>query len=55
MGNGMREMQEMFTRIPGNPLEDSRKCSHYSGKCKRRFRGMFRESSRFAEEAIRQF
>ena len=32
-GNGMRGMQGMrgmSTRIPGNLLEDSRKCSHFS-------------------------
>ena len=52
-GNGMRGIQGtrgMFTRIPGNPLEDSGECSHFSipgnvredsGECSRRFRGMF--------------
>ena len=33
MGNGMREMQGtrgMFTKIPGNLLEDSGKSSHFS-------------------------
>ena len=52
-GNGMRGIQEtrgMFTRIPGNPLEDSGECSHFSipgnvredsGECYRRFRVMF--------------
>ena len=51
-GNGMRGMQRMqgmFTRIPGNLLEDSGECSHFSspgniredsGECSRRFRGM---------------
>ena len=51
-GNGMRRMQGtrgMFTRIPGNLLEDSGECSHFSipgniredsGECSRRFRGM---------------
>ena len=51
-GNGMRGIQGtrgMFTRIPGNPLEDSGECSHFSilgnvredsGECSRRFRGM---------------
>ena len=45
-GNGTRGM---FTRIPGNLLEDSGECSHFSipgnvikdsGECSRRFRGM---------------
>ena len=52
MGNGMKEMpgaQGMFIRIPGNLLEDSGECSHFSipgiaredsGECSRRFRGM---------------
>ena len=52
MGNGMRGMQGtrgMFTRIPGNLLEDSGESSHFSiprnvqedsGECSRRFRGM---------------
>ena len=51
-GNGMRGMRGtrgMFTRIPGNLLEDSGECSHFSipgniredsGECSRRFRGM---------------
>ena len=30
MGNGMRGTWEMFTRIPGNLLEDSGECSHFS-------------------------
>ena len=54
MGNGMRRMQGtwgMFTKIPGNLLENSRECSHFSipgnsrkdfGECSRRFRGMFK-------------
>ena len=46
MGNGMRGM---FTRIPGNRLEDSGELSHFGipgnaredyGECSRRFRGM---------------
>ena len=53
VGNGMREMQGtqgMFTRIPGNLLEDSGESSHLSipgnaredsGECSRRFWGMF--------------
>ena len=53
MGNGMRGMRGtrgMFTEIPGNLLEDSGGCSHFSvpgnsrkdsGECSRRFRGMF--------------
>ena len=52
-GNGVRGMQGtrgMFTRIPGNLLEDSGECSHFSipgnvpedsGECYQRFRGMF--------------
>ena len=51
-GNRMRGMQGtrgMFTRIPGNLLENSGECSHFtiprnaredSGECSRRFRGM---------------
>ena len=53
MGNGMRGMQgtrRMFTKVPGNLLENSRECSHFSipgnsrkdsGECWRRFRGIF--------------
>ena len=49
MGNGMRGTRGMFARIPGNLLEDSGECSHFSipgnvpedfGECFRRFRGM---------------
>ena len=59
-GNGMRGMrrtQGMFTRIPGNFLEDSRECYYFniprnveedsgnvpedSSECSRGFRGMF--------------
>ena len=52
-GNGMRGMREtrgMFIRIPVNLLEDSGECCYFiilgnveedSGKCYRRFRGMF--------------
>ena len=55
MGNGMRRMQGtrgMFTMIPGNLLEDSGECSHFSipgnaqedsGECFRKFRGMFKK------------
>ena len=51
-GNGIRGMREtrgMFTRIPGNLLEDSGECYYFnipgnaeedSGECFRRFRGM---------------
>ena len=48
---GMLETRGMFTRIPGNLLEDSGECYYfnipgnvpeYSGKCRRRFRGMFK-------------
>ena len=54
-GNGMRGMQGtrgMFTRIPGNLLEDSGECYYFnipgnvpedSGECSRRFRGMFEQ------------
>ena len=54
-GNGMRGMQGtrgMFTRIPGNLLEDSGECYYFnipgnvpqdSGECSKRFRGMFEE------------
>ena len=52
--NRMREMRAkrgMFTRIPGNFLEDSGECHYFnilgnvpedSGECWRRFRGMFK-------------
>ena len=30
MGNGMRGTRGMFTRIPGNLLQDSGECSHIS-------------------------
>ena len=55
MGNRMRGMQGtrgMFTRIPGNILEDSGEYSHFSipgnaqkdsGQCSRRFQGMFKK------------
>ena len=54
-GNGMRGMRGtrgMFTRIPGNLLEDSRECYYFnipgnvrkdSGECSRRFRGMLKK------------
>ena len=29
-GNGMQGTRGRFTRIPGNPLEDSGECSHFS-------------------------
>ena len=50
IGNEMRGTQGMFTRIPGNLLEDSGECSHFSipgnaredsGEYLRRFWGMF--------------
>ena len=50
MGNGMRGMRGMFTRIPGNLLEDSGECCYFIipgnveedfGDGSRRFRGMF--------------
>ena len=52
-GKGMRGMQgtrRIFTRIPGNPLEDCGECSHFSilgnaqensGELLERFLGMF--------------
>ena len=49
MGNGMRGTRGMFTRIPGNLLEDSGEHSHFSipgnaredsGECSRSFQGM---------------
>ena len=48
-GNGMRGM---FTRIPGNLLEDSGECYYLNipgnvqedfGECSKRFRGMFQK------------
>ena len=53
MGNGMRGTQGMFTRIPGNLLEDSGECSHFSnpgnaredsGECPRRLQRMFQKT-----------
>ena len=50
-GNGMRGM---FTRIPGNLIEDSGECYYFNiprnvqadfGKCSKRFRGMFKQIS----------
>ena len=59
MGNGMQGTRGMFTRIPGNLLEDSGECFHCSipgnvredsgdvpedsGKCSSRFRGMLKQ------------
>ena len=52
MGNGMQGTQGMFTRIPGNLLEDSGECFHCSipgnvredsGECSRGFREMFEQ------------
>ena len=49
---GMRGTQGMFTRIPGNLLEDPAECYYFnipgnvsedSGECSRRFRGMFKK------------
>ena len=56
-GNGMRGTPEMFTRVPGNLLEDSgecyyfnipgnieedsRECSRGAGECSRGFHRMF--------------
>ena len=51
-GNGMRGTRGMFTRIPGNLLEDSGECYYFnipgnveedSGECSERFRGTFEE------------
>ena len=51
---GMRGTQGMFTRIPGNLLEDPAECYYFnipgnvsedSGECSRRFRGMFKKIS----------
>ena len=68
-GNGMRGMrrtQGMFTRIPGNFLEDSRECYYFniprnveedsgnvpedSSECSREFRGMFEKIPRNFQE-----
>ena len=52
MGNGMRETRGMFTRIPGNLLEDSGECYYFnipgnveedSGERSKRFREMFQK------------
>ena len=54
MGNGMRGMREMFTRIPGNLIEDSGECYFFnilgnvwkdSGECSRTFRENVRKDS----------
>ena len=51
-GNGMRGTRGMFTKIPGNLLEDSGECYYFnipgnveedSGECSRTFRGMFKK------------
>ena len=51
-GNGMRGTRGMFTRIPGNFLEDSVECYFFnipenvqedSGECSKRFRGMLKK------------
>ena len=52
MGSGMRGTRGMFTRIPGNLLEDSGECYYFnipgnveedSGECSKRFREMFQK------------
>ena len=52
MGSGMRGTRGMFTRIPGNLLQDSGECYYFnipgnveedSGECSERFRGTFEE------------
>ena len=62
MGNGMRGTQGtqgIFTRIPGNLLEDSGECTHFSipgniredfGECYQRFRGMLLKIPKNARE-----
>ena len=49
---GMRGTRGMFTRIPGNLLEDSGECYYFnipgnveedSGQCSKKFWGMFRK------------
>ena len=56
---GMRGTRGMFTRIPGNLLEDSGECYHFnipgnvpkdSGECLRRSRGMFKKIPGNAQE-----
>ena len=56
---GMRGTRGMFTRIPGNLLEDSGQCYYFnipgnvrrdSGECLRTFRGMFEEIRGNVEE-----
>ena len=66
-GNRMREILEtrgMFTRIPGNPLEDAGECSHFaiqgnargdSGECSRRFRGMLSKIPRNVQEGSQEY
>ena len=55
----MQETRGIFTRIPGNLLEDSGECYCFnipgnvrrdSGECSRRFRGMFEEIPENVEE-----
>ena len=52
MGSGMRGTRGMFTRIPGNLLEDSGECYYFnipgnveedSGECSERFRVMLQK------------
>ena len=71
MGNGMRGTQGtqgIFTRIPGNLLEDSGECTHFSipgniredfGECYQRFRGILEKIPgnviKDSEECSRRF
>ena len=52
MGSGMRGTRGMFTRNPGNLIEDSGECYYFnipgnveedSGECSKRFREMFQK------------
>ena len=64
MGNGMRGMRGMFTRILGNLLADSGKCSHFnipgnaredSGECSKRFRVMVQKVPGSGREDSREW
>ena len=66
-GNGMRGTRgtrEMFTRIPGNLLDDSGECYYFNipgnveedfGECRRRFRGLLKKIPGNVEEDSGEF
>ena len=61
---GMRGTRGMFTRIPGNLLEDSGECYYFnipenvpkdSGECSKRFRGMLKKIPGNVREDPREY